>query len=63
MPISSVEVTLFFISTKKRDLREGSTPEVHNTREILQRLLCICLENWTFPDSAILGADQKKRGL
>ena len=29
----------------------------------LKRLLCAFSENWTFPEVAILGVDQKERGL
>ena len=31
--------------------------------ENTKRLLCACSENWTFPEVAILGTDQKQRGL
>ena len=31
--------------------------------ENTKRTLCACSENWTFPEVAILGADQKERGI
>ena len=31
--------------------------------ENTKRILCVCSENWTFPEVAILGADRKERGI
>ena len=79
--ISSPEEALLLVSTKKRDLWEGPTPEVRNSRtsrhfahaqsqvwqiwlaENTKRLLWACSENCTFPEVAILGADQRERFL
>ena len=42
-----------------RMFRVKSDKSAENTK----RLLCACSENWTFREVAILGADQKERGL